>query len=348
MEINKPKIKKICVICWGLKGDLFTRIPILESIKKEMPWASLTAVVDKNNSNVLEGHPDIDEIYSCNRSKHNKLIYYGNTLKDVICLRRKNFDLIINLYSGGMSNFVIWAIHAKYRIGFNHTKSLRMANNILVETPDMTSAEHWTFLLAHLLKPLDISPSSVRLGSSYFASKDSIVFSRKYLKKHSSNKLVLINLGAGRESRRWPVEYFVNLSHNLNKQFGIIPVVLTNPGMEELTERFLIENNNVIPVVHAPLMSFDKEAAIMDSCYAVITGDTSLMHLAIALKTPTLALFFDTNPVNVMPKDCLFEVCEINKTIYCKSATEAEITAMINYVYGCFVNLKEKIDAGKT
>ena len=160
MRIDKNKINKVCVICSGLKGDLFMKIPLIEAIKKDMPWVSISAVVDENNVNVLINHPDITEVLPHSRDKKNKIKYLINTFKNIHELRKRKFDLTINFYSGGISNLLVRLTNARYRIGFNHIKALRIANNILIDLPDMHS-NHWTFCLAKLLEPLGIEPSSV-------------------------------------------------------------------------------------------------------------------------------------------------------------------------------------------
>lgn len=310
IEINT--IHNVCLIFMGLKGDLFVRIPALEAVKRKLPNANISVLVDKNNYDVLINHPDVDEVITIDRNKSSKYRYYKNTLNTILTLRRQKFDLVINFYSGGSSNLIVRAMNSRYRIGFNHTAASRRANNILVDfahSPD----DHWIIYLSHLLVPLGIDPSSVRKGSSFFLDEDGKTFAEKKLADYDEEKLVVFNLGTGSKYRRWPISSFVSLSIELNALYGIIPVVFTNPGMEQLTEDFIREIDNRVPVVHLPLTPFSREAAIMDRCYAVITGDTSLMHLSIALKKPTLCLFLETIPENVHPEDCVYIVCDLRE-----------------------------------
>jgi heptosyltransferase-2 len=304
------KLNKVCLIFWGLKGDLFIRIPLVEAIKKHLPDISISVVVDKKNFDVVKDHPQIDEVLTLNRNKNSKYDYYVNILKNIIEIRKKNFDLIINFYSGGSSNLVVLAANAKYKIGFKDRFVSKISNNILVEAPDCPN-EHWVFYLAHLLNPLGINPDSVRKGSSFFLEDDSINYATTLLDKYKDKKLVVYNLGAGGAEKCWPVSSFADLSLRLYYKYGIIPVVFTNPGMEYMTEEFANFIDNKIPMIQLPLTAFNNEAAVMGRCYAVITGDTSLMHLAIALKKPTLCVFLETKPENVFPEDCLFVACDL-------------------------------------
>ena len=312
MVINE-KLDRICLIFLGLKGDVFIRTPIIDAIKAKLPNASISVVVDKNNVNVLENHPDIEQIITLDRNKSSRYQYIKNNLNVVFDIRRGQFDAIINFYCGGSSNFIVRAANTKYRIGFNHTAASRFANNVLVDAPYLPN-DHWILYLAHLLKPLGIEPASVKKGATFHISDKGKKQAELILKDYAKQKLILLNLGTGVKSKCLPIQSYVALSLKLYALEGIIPVVFTNPGMEYLTEDYINLLDNQIPVVRIPLTPFDTEAAIMDQCDAVITGDTSLMHLAIALEKKTIALFLETDPVCVSPTENWFTACDFRQT----------------------------------
>jgi ADP-heptose:LPS heptosyltransferase len=302
-------IGTICVLGWGLKGDLFIRIPLIEALKDRFPQARITVVVDPGNVIVLENHPDVDRIFAFGRKKTPVHQYVVNTISHTLALRRQHFDLSVNLYSGGSSPMITRLINARIRLGFNHTRALRKANNLLVDHPSM--CQHWTRAFATMLTPLGIDPARVRLGTSYYCSESARQFARELLFGQQDARRVAFNLGARTVSKRWPVENFVELGILLKKRFDLIPVVFTNPGMEELAQQFAGLYGRHGECVRVPRLSMDKEAAIMEQCEAVVTGDTALMHLASGLKCPILGLFLETRPEVVQPEDCPFIGCYI-------------------------------------
>lgn len=90
-------IRKICILGWGLKGDLFIRIPIIEALKERFPQARITVVADPGNVIVLENHPDVDQIFAFGRKKTPIYRYVVNTISNTLALRRQHFDLSVNL-----------------------------------------------------------------------------------------------------------------------------------------------------------------------------------------------------------------------------------------------------------
>ena len=327
------KVNNICLIFLGLKGDLLLRLPIIDTIKNKHPHAKVSVVVDKNNLDVVSNHPKIYKVITLDRNKESKYRRMKHMMLNIFELRRQKFDVIINFYGGGSSNFIVRAANSKYRIGFSHTAESRMANNVLIEAPHLPN-DHFILYLSHLLQPLGIDPYSVRRGSSFYLDNEGRTFANKTLSEYKDKKLVLYNLATSGKGKTWPVNSFVELSLTLNQLHNIVPVIFTNPGMENLTEEYITLIDNRIPVVHIPRTPFNKEAAIMNECYAVITGDTALMHLAVALKKPTLAIFLGSNPDNVLPEDCMFKICDLRENITSNN---------INTVTECFTQLNDEI-----
>ena len=56
-------VRTICVLCWGLIGDVLVRVATIEALKRRFPRARLTVVVDPPAREVLANHPDCDEVF---------------------------------------------------------------------------------------------------------------------------------------------------------------------------------------------------------------------------------------------------------------------------------------------
>jgi ADP-heptose:LPS heptosyltransferase len=298
-------IEKIGVLAWGLIGDVFMRVPLLEALKKRFPDASITVIVDPAAAAVLEHHPACDRIVVFSHHKRGFKEYFSDYLPQALRLRREKYDLFINLYSGGSSPLLTRLINARIRLGFDHTRALRMANNLRVRTPSF--CQHWTKALGAKLLPLGIDDAQIRRGSSFYVTDEARAYATQLLPEGKG--YIGYNLGAGRAEKRWPVERFVALAQQVQQTYGLTPVVFTNPGMESLAEEFARGVGS--DCIKLPLLSLDQVGAVMQRCQAMITGDTSLMHLAFGIKVPNMVLFTDTRPEIVEPEDCLHVACFI-------------------------------------
>ncbi len=297
-------VREICVLCWGLLGDVLLRVPVIEALRQRFPAARITAVVDPVGEQVLRHHPDVAECCIFSRSKKPLWRYVAGFVRHVSALRRRRFDLCVNLYSGGSSPLITRLIGARIRLGFDHTPALRKANNLLVKYPGFCG--HWTRALGTKLEPLGVTVDQIRRGSSFYCTQQARAWASTELPGNRTQ--VAINLGAGVEAKRWPVANFLQLANRIREQHGLSIVVFTNPGMEQLAAEFAALDaagqHRVLP-----LLPLDRVAAVLERCRAVITGDTSIMHLAFGVKCPSLVLFTHTRPEHVEPEDCAHVAC---------------------------------------
>ncbi len=310
MPLSQEKIdtiQSIVVLGWGLIGDLFIRVPVIEALRAHFPAARIVVVVDPSSRQVLTHHPGRLEVIPFSRKKRPRLTYLFETVKNLRYLRKQRFDLCINLYSGGSSSRFTRLIAPRYSLGFNHTPGLRRANNLQVNKPSFCG--NWSRALGKTVGPLGIPVEQIRRGTSFYCSTEAQQFAKKFIAGYCDRGCVAFNLGAGAEEKRWPVERFVALAIAINKRYGFIPLVFKNPGMEALAESFSSQYSTQGESLLAPLLALDQVGALMMQCNYVVTGDTSLLHISFGLKQPTLALFTYTRPETVTPEDCPHIVC---------------------------------------
>lgn len=307
MEIKSEDIKKICVLGWGLKGDLFIRIPVIEAIRAFFPDAELAVIVDPGNIDVIENHPDVDVVFPFNRNKKPLFKYLASTLSNIISLRKERFDLFVNLYSGGSSPFITKMVNARIRLGFDHSKALRRSNNLLVAHPSLCG--NWSKAFGTILQPLGVGQEAIRRGTTFVCTQAAFECADKLLDENVA--YVGFNLGAGSDEKLWPIASYVELARYIYQKYHYLPLVFTNPGMESLANEFSAKCSAFCNTLQLPLINLDEVGAVMQRCQCIITGDTGLMHLAFGLKRPCLVMFTYTRPEIVEPEDCIMVSCFI-------------------------------------
>ncbi len=122
---------------------------------------------------------------------------------------------------------------------------------------------------------------------------------RDYLLKLDLHRYVVLSPGGGWRSKCWPPERFGQLSQLIRDTLGLRCVVNYGPGEEDLALAVRECSGDADPVPYngplGPLMALLRNAACL------VGGDTGPLHLAIALGTPTVALFGPTNPARNGP-----------------------------------------------
>ena len=125
------------------------------------------------------------------------------------------------------------------------------------------------------------------------------------------NNYIGFQIGAADKYKMWPIENFIGLAKYLIKQGK--KILITGIDKEkELGDKIVQEcgGNNVINMCGETTL--ETLPFLINNLKILITNDTGTMHLAIALKTPTISLFTGTDPKKYGP----YQDLNIHKVIY--------------------------------
>jgi heptosyltransferase-2 len=118
--------------------------------------------------------------------------------------------------------------------------------------------------------------------------------------------------GARWDTKMWPWERFAEVGLSLARQTGMKILVLGSGGDRELCAgivRHLGDAGNNL----AGETSLMEAAALLGRCALLVTNDTGLMHLAVAVGTPTVAIFGPTSrELGFVPPGPLARIVETN------------------------------------
>lgn len=107
-------------------------------------------------------------------------------------------------------------------------------------------------------------------------------------------------MGASSEERRWPVENFVTLARTLLTRYRDLNIVLVGaPNEIRLSDEFLslLEpefHNRIEPLIGKTTV--EELTQIVNNLDLLVTNDTGTMHLAFALKVPSVSMHVSTCP----------------------------------------------------
>jgi len=108
----------------------------------------------------------------------------------------------------------------------------------------------------------------------------------------SRDLLVAINPGAGRDSKRWPVEHFRRLADRLAQEPNVRILLLWGPDEVHMARQ--IRDGLSAQAILAPPTDLHELAALLRRSALMVANDTGPLHLAAALGTPSLGLFGPT------------------------------------------------------
>lgn len=286
--------RRILVIKLRATGDVVLATPVIENLKRRFPRARLSFLTEEASADVLRWNPLLDELIvlplrrwasqGIRGSWREQVRFYHN-------LRRRRFDLAIDLFGNPRSAVLTWLTGAPDRVGFAF-RVRRRAYTTVVTPPGRPQHE----VLFHLeaLEALHIPVPTDRPRVDLPGTAEGKA--ERWLREHAPDARAVIGLnpGGGWSIKRWPPEFFGRLADALIDEYGVDVLVLRGPGEEELVARVTGAMRNR-PLV-LPETTLAELGAFLRRCGLLVSNDSAPMHMAAALDVPTVGIFGPTDP----------------------------------------------------
>ncbi|MBN1634729.1 MAG: glycosyltransferase family 9 protein [Ignavibacteria bacterium] len=288
MRIEHEKIRKILVIKFGGIGDVILSTPLLKNLRNYYLDKEINYLTQLKCRDVLMDNPDINRILTFDLEKDDSL----RLLKTV---KKKKYDLIIDLFCNPRTTFLTFYSNAKYRVGFNFPRR-GYAYNLIVDgkykVGDFHHADFGMLSLKKLGIPFRQEETYISILTGH---KD---FANEFFNSHNLNGIDVIGIpiSGGWESKKYKAKDFVELINVINQCNNFKYILLWGTETEKKECEYINKNLPELTFI-APETSIRYAAALMRKCKAVISNDSGLMHVAAATGVPVLGIFGPTSPL---------------------------------------------------
>lgn len=290
-------------------GNLVMQLPAIKAVKDKHPhWNVSVWVAPRGTKDIALVQAYIDEVIEMpiqtNMLQH---------LKNMHALRQRRFDIGIVLSPGQLLKSAAYLYVSGIPIRVGHTypiKTNQHSKMFLTHSCDERPALHDIEQNMNLLSLLHLVPKKV---SNYFLdiplknTDEANMLLASLVGDTTHRSLIGIHAGSasGFMWKRWPLERFAELAHELYKKNPRTVFLVFGDLKEEKDKELLcalINNGHAEPIafrVFAPILT---TAAIIKHCSLFISNDSGLMHISAATGVPTLGLFGATNEQQTGPR----------------------------------------------
>ncbi|MBW2123394.1 MAG: glycosyltransferase family 9 protein [Deltaproteobacteria bacterium] len=310
MTLNRGGGKKILIINLARMGDLLQMTPFLKGFCRERPGVRITLLVLKEFYDVCKGFPCVESVETFDGDGYISrledpgcsLVENFKTIQDLVeDLRNRGFDTVINLTFSRLSALLTYLLMVEDVRGI----TIDDHGNRLVKNPwinhfynMVTKREINLFNYVDFIRKAggSDSPSSMHVDISEADQRFAGAF---YARRSVSDEDFVVGFqpGASKESRRWPTRSFGDLGGALIED-GAKILLFGTAAEKELGEgigRCLCcaqdrREGHLFDMTGKT--SVGQLAALIKRCDLLVTGDTGTMHVATAVGTRVVALFF--------------------------------------------------------
>jgi heptosyltransferase-2 len=305
---SKYAIKSILFLRHDRIGDMVQSTAALKALRGAYPEAHITVLASERNYEILDHNPSVDEI----------LIYKGIHwfIREI---RTRRYALVIDpfLTYELRQAFMTCLAGGKYRIGFEESGRKIFFN---VRGPTVPSPKQ---MVDHLLDLVELAGGK-REGCEpeVFLSDTEIQWANEALAKKGigANELTIaIHPGAHYPSQRWSAEKFGEVAKQMLEQSEAKVILIGSSDEKGLLEA--VKKSAGVDITIFCCENIRKLIALLSRCDLLVCNNSGPMHIAAALKVPTVSMLGPTATPLWLPYGENNVV--LNKRLFCSPCNRA-------------------------
>ena len=285
---------QIVALIPGGIGEQILFFPTLDDLKRYYPDAQISVMVEPRSKSAYRVCKSVQEVVQFDFKDRNSPADWLNFMG---VLRDHEYDVVISLEQRWFVNMLLWLTGIRTRIGYESTGA-----NFLTNPVPIKSHQYAAPMYHDLLQGLGINSPCPELTIN--VPKPDIDWAESEQKRLGiQDGYILIHTGSSLAQAEgidkiYPVESWQQIIQDFQKRQPDIPVVVVQAEDGQMLQP-LLQFCPTTKVTSLP--DIGKMAAMIASANLILCTDSVPMHLAVAVKTYTIALFGPTEPQKLLP-----------------------------------------------
>ncbi|MCZ6601816.1 MAG: glycosyltransferase family 9 protein [Planctomycetota bacterium] len=308
---SKSRIRSIVVVFPSRIGNTIQAMPFLRATRKHYSESWITLLVKKPQADLLRHHGTYDDL----------IVFRRNTIWEIIrvswILRRRRYDLLIDLGGLVKGGLVTVLSGAKRKLGYNYGDSMDgtwVATNqkippLMVRHRPKNNVDRYLAFARHLGVPVS---DRVYGLEGQPEDRDEAYRILRAGGVDLDRPMVGLILDSARRRKLWQGKLFMEVAKRLSEDGYQVLIISNHP------ERVL-QNGSLPPSCFdfTQKLNLRTLPPTFQKCSFVVGADTGPLHLAGASGTRAFALFGPTNYLRYMPMAPGTVVIQRNRGLHC-------------------------------
>jgi ADP-heptose:LPS heptosyltransferase len=275
-------------------GNLLTLQSLIDAFHQHLPHVRVSLLASQRVEPVTSQLQGLEQVHSVDKRWFlKKPKRWRSLIKKV---RQVGYQVAVDASTWSVFSFtnavLTWYSGAPVLIGYDRPGPLGFHTHRVATGSEQ---EHELTQRMRLLAPLGIEAKAPVLRTRMGLAQ--VETFRLWLKQafgdpETKRPCLGIWAGSRKMDRRWPVPYYIQLAERLQKRANL--VLLWGPGEQSVRDEILSSVSG--HVMAAPDTDLNQLAGLLRNLDLLVTNDTGPMHLSVACKTPTVALFASGEP----------------------------------------------------
>ena len=283
-------------------GDVLSTLGSLRALKRAAPDSTILFVVDRTYHPLLRSVPFIDELIPepPPAAGLRRFAAYADYVESI---RYRRPSCVLDFHSNTRSSILSYLSGAPARVGFDVRVRKILYTDVVPRAEFRNGAavprNSHESALALVRRGGFSEADGGACGTIPVTAEDRFEGSRVLVRSGvpaaavENGDVVGFNPGNPYPAKAWDPENFGRLARSLREE-GKTVVVFWGPGEEEAAARVVAESGGAARM--APSLALEALPGVLANTRLVVTIDSGLKHLCVAVGVPTVTLFGPTSP----------------------------------------------------
>lgn len=281
------RVHKILLIRLRSLGDAVLMTPVPLALKAWRPSAQVSVLIEEPFAGVFRNQPAVEEILEiAPRSRASE------RLRLLAQIRRRRFDLVINMHSGPTAGFFTAFSGAPHRVSYASARYAAWSNMRVPDSRTFWSAAH-VHTVEHQLSPLlhlgIPVPEKIELDVRLAPEAERRVEQQIAALDVRSGQFILLHPFATLFTKEWDLKRFAELARRLRESYGLPILATAGPAERDRLNQLLSLSSGA--VTGLPAMLLEDLTVWIDRCGLYVGNDSGPTHLAAARKKKLVVLW---------------------------------------------------------
>jgi heptosyltransferase-2 len=290
--MGTPSWENVLLLQTSFLGDTVLTLPLIDEIKRQFPVKKLTLLCQPASRELLRDHPAIDEIIVDDKKKADR--GFAGLRAKARTLKTQNFTVALTPHKSLRSALMLYWADIPCRVGFRQSKGWFLFHRRVDRDASRHDVERNLSILSAFGLRLEDCRREIELPVSATV-QEAVNRKLSALGVAEDDLVVGVCPGSVWPTKRWSILGFAELIRMLSKRIGCTILLFGGPEDALVIEQVQSQSGDcaINLVDHIGLRELP---AAISRCALFITNDSGPMHVAVARKIPTLAIFCATTP----------------------------------------------------
>ena len=288
----EPSWENVLLLQTSFLGDTVLTLPLIDEIKRRFPVKKLTLLCQPASRELLQDHPGIDEIIVDDKKNADR--GFAGLRAKARALQAHGFTIALTPHKSLRSALMLYWAEIPCRVGFRQSKGWFFFHKRVDRDPSRHDVErNLSILIAFGVRVKDCR-REIELPVS---AKTHEAVNRRLTGIGIKEDDVVIGVCPGSvwPTKRWSIAGFAELIRLIKQRMACAILLFGGPEDALVVEE--IQNRSGRAAINlVDRIGLRELPAAISRCALFVTNDSGPMHIAVARRIPTVAIFCATTP----------------------------------------------------